>query len=339
MKILILEPEKFQSNFIYNYFRSNKENEIYAGILEKKILNFPYLLVNKYEGYTFFDETNFITDAFDSFDVVFPTGYNSFNLLSKNIDMIKIYDFTYDLTSFDKICDKLYMLELCKKLNIPVPDTYAFNELYNKSINYPLFYKESHEVGGGRRGIIHDFNSIKKNVNYYKNNIIFQEYMSFPGTYGFGFTSKKGKVIDYVIHNEIISYPKHGGSAVIIKRHFNDKLIKYSKKIIEYFKFSGWGLIEYKYNPINDDYYFMEFNAKLWASFAFSHYNNPALLDKISGISTGEKTDKGFFFLYRMFLLPIKYQKYTFDYYLNNKNNFIMYRDNDLLALLSIVIS
>ena len=49
-------------------------------------------------------------------------------------------------------------------------------------------------------------------------------------------------------------------------------------------KYSGWGLIEFKYCPKRKDYVFMEVNAKFWASIEFTLINNPAFFFKLFGI-------------------------------------------------------
>ncbi|MBN2664296.1 MAG: hypothetical protein JXR68_11655 [Bacteroidales bacterium] len=207
----------------------------------------------------------------DEYDEIVPSGSNStFDYVSKYGDCT-VGQLTYsknNLLTFDK----KPFLDFIKSINIPIPETY-----YNKSQLkfYPIFYKSLREEGYAERGILKS----KEDANILKSsNVFFQEFIWSKGTYSVGFLADRGKLITHFIQKEILSYPYHGGSGVVLEHIEDKKLYEYTKRIIEKTGYSGWGLTEFKYSNRIEDYVFMEVNAKFWASIKFAIYNNPLIL-------------------------------------------------------------
>jgi hypothetical protein len=220
---------------------------------------------------------------------IIPTGAYSTSYLLQYQD-VKIGQITLTKEAI-RLYDKLWAIEAAQSMGIPTPTTWRHTEEISY---YPVFYKQSYEKGGGQRGIAKEKSEIPVDEE-----MIFQELIQGRGTYGVSFLADRGMIILHHTHHEIESYPKQGGSAVIIENFSNDKLLEYSNVLIKSLNYSGWGLIEYKYCPKRDDFVFMEINAKFWASCAFTFRNNPLFLKLLFDIELKEKPVNRMIFLDR----------------------------------------
>ncbi len=276
-KILIYEPNSSQALAIAKYIKKYS-NYYIVGVLEEKIFfnkkNYDEIIIK-----------NFIDIEIDKYDYVFPMGANStYKIVNK---YKKLYYKNEILFSYENLIayDKPKMLNIAKALDIPIPKTFYEKE---EIINFPIFYKETFENGGGVRGVAKNINEIP---NY--NNLIYQEYIDTPATYGVGFLAKNGEVVTYKQHKEVISYPKEGGSAIVIENFNDDRLFQYTKKLLQELNYNGWGLAEFKYCKNRNDFVFMEINAKFWASIEFMLYNNNFLFKELLNIDyLPKKVDK-----------------------------------------------
>jgi len=245
-KVLILESKSDQAKTFEHYL---KRNPLY------KILFCPDA---DYSG----NET---------FDIIVPTGANStFSYVSKNGNF-KIGQLEYsknNLITFDKI----KTLKIVNNIGVPIPTTYLDK---NKIDFFPIFYKSLREEGYAKRGIVRNNEDL---IKLKSNDIFYQEFIWSKGTYSVGFIADRGKIITHFTQKEVMSYPYHGGSGVILERFEDPSLFKYTQMIVEEIGYSGWGLTEFKYSNRIKDYVFMEVNAKFWASIKFAIFNNPNFL-------------------------------------------------------------
>lgn len=196
---------------------------------------------------------------------VIPTGSRSTDYLLRHGD-IRLGSITMSREAL-RFYDKHWSIDAASQAGIPVPHTW-----YNPTdiTAFPVFFKSSTE-GGGQRGIAHEPKELPSDAN----GLIFQEYIASPGTYGVGIIATDGELNAAHVHHEVESYPNVGGSAVIIERLDDERLRRYAKLLVEHTRFSGWGLVEFKWCDVRKDYVFMELNAKFWASSEFAFRNEP----------------------------------------------------------------
>lgn len=191
--------------------------------------------------------------------------------------------------------DKKRFLSLCETAGLPIPRT--FHSIRDvPDAFYPLFYKEAHEQGGGKRGVAHTAADVPKHV---EGALIFQEYIDSPGTYGVGFLAKHGELLVSFSHLERESYPSTGGSAVLIERVDDPALIDLTSRVVSAMNYSGWGLAEFKYNRVSSGYVFMEVNAKFWASCEVAFRSQPEFLKLLFGVDSAASSAKSWFFVNR----------------------------------------
>ena len=193
------------------------------------------------------------------------------------------------------VYDKPLFMQHCQHHNLPVPSTYGTLAEVPPE-NYPIFYKQKHEQGGGVRGVAHSPQDIPSEE---LESLIFQEYVVSKGTYGVGFIADNGVLKVALAHYEKESQPKVGGSAIIVEHINSARLIELTAKVISSLNYSGWGLAEYKFCNKRKDFLFMEINAKFWASCEFAFRNEPKFLEKMFNVEGKKEEIDSMYFVNR----------------------------------------
>lgn len=163
---------------------------------------------------------------------------------------------------------KPWSIEVAGQAGIPVPRTWLQP---GEIADFPVFYKSVRE-GDGQRGIASSPTQLPDDLARV---LLYQEYIDSPGTYGVGFISRDGVIRASHSHFESSSYPPVGGSAIIVEKVDDSRLLAHTERLLQATSFSGWGLVEFKYCPRRNDYVFMELNAKFWASCELAFRNEP----------------------------------------------------------------
>lgn len=248
----------------------------------------------------------------DNYDIVIPSGGDStFDFVSKygNFKIGELEYSTNNLVTFDKI----KTLGIVKQIGVPIPNTYTDK---SKIDFFPFFYKSLREEGYTERGIIRDEKELQ-NLN--SNNVFFQEFIWSKGTYSVGFLADRGKILTHFTQKEILSYPYHGGSGIILQKIEDPVLLDYTQRIVQETGYSGWGLTEFKYSNRIRDYVFMEVNAKFWASIKFAIFNKPEIMKLLFNIDLKEKSVNKVLYLDRLILSDFSEIKTAFSYLFNSK--------------------
>jgi len=302
-KIFIYEANSLQALAISKFIKENSDFFIVGGIEEN-------IRFNK-KNYDEIIIENFEKLNKEQYDYLLPMGaYSTYEVISK-FKTLK-YENSISFNNENLIVfDKPKMLSIAKNLNIPIPKTWYLKERIQ---NFPIFYKENFENGGGTRGVANRLEEIPL-----QNNLIFQEYISTPSTYGVGFLAKDGKILTYTIHKEVISYPIDGGSSVVIEKFEDTRLLKYTQKLIKEINYNGWGLSEYKYCNSREDFVFMEINGKFWASIEFMLLNNSKLLKLLLNLEYQPVEINRLFFINRFFAYSFVNIINNISYFFNSK--------------------
>jgi hypothetical protein len=294
-KVLILSPNLDQALAIARFLRRyGKEWILHGGLLEgEKIRGTATKYYDKIVNVR-------APKDFGVYDCILPTGARSTYWVVTQIGDFYVGEVLYSRNNI--LCfDKYNFIHGVAALGVPVPKTYKNFEDVN--IEYPIFYKSKFEKGGGARGIIFSRKDLEKIPS--KNELIFQEYIPGRTTYGIGFIAKNGDILTFFQHEELLSLPIEGGSAIYLKRFNDEKLLSYTQRIIQNLRFSGWGLAEFKYCYKRRDYVFMEVNAKLWASIEFSLLNNNNFLKYMFNISYPETPTDSALYIERLIALGL----------------------------------
>lgn len=231
-------------------------------------------------------------DFSKSDNVVVPTGAKSTEQLLKQND-VTLGSVTMKRGSL-AVYDKIEFLKNAESCGVPIPKTWLKSSEI-KDDEFPVFYKQKQEKGGGVRGIAMNRDEIPQS----QDELIFQTFINTKGTYGVGFISREGKIITSFIHYERKSIPPQGGSAVILEKFNDERLLKYTAMLAEKFNFSGWGLAEFKLNNDKSDFVLMEINAKFWASCEFAFRDNPVFFKELFGLTVPQQNIDRMFFVDR----------------------------------------
>jgi len=289
-KIIIFDPYTLQGIAISKYLKKYG-NVFIVGCMEKS----PKIKL-KYIDKLIVADFSHIDIA--EYDYILPTGvYSTYKIINR-CKKLEFENGLYFSSSNFIVFNKPQMIQIAGQVGVPIPETWTSINNINA---FPVFYKENFERGKGKRGIAKNFDEIP---NY--NDLIFQEFINTPATYGIGFLAKNGEIITFTMHKEILSYPESGGSAVLLERFYNENLLKYTKLLLKKIRYNGWGLAEFKYCNKRNDFVFMEINGKLWASLEFMLANNHGFLKNLLNISYECKKIEKILFINRLFQYDFK---------------------------------
>jgi predicted ATP-grasp superfamily ATP-dependent carboligase len=307
-KVLLLEPSIQQSFSLAKYLKKYSREYYVVGGLMKGDIKSPK---NHYCD-DFFNINDEMTDIFDKFDIIVPTGAKSTKLVLSKVKKIRIGEIPFSEDNLI-VSDKVKILQIVKNLDIPIPKTIVNEDTID--IEYPIFYKEAFESGGGRRGVINCKSELQEMCQH--KDLLFQEYIESPYTFGVCFLAIDGEIISYFIHKEILSYPKSGGNGVILETYTDTRLYAYTERILKNIKYNGWGMAEYKYCNKREDFVFMEINAKFWASIEFALINNNQFMRSLFSIDYNDRLENQVIYINRLLNYPImEFVIYMKRYYL-----------------------
>jgi len=289
-KILIFEPNSPQAQVLAKFIKKYSDYYI-VGCVKEEIHfnrnNFNEIITSE-----------FVSVNVRKYDYVLPMGANStYITITKYKEFFYCNDMKFSIQNL-VVFEKEKMLNIASNLGVPIPNTYYKLECVEE---YPIFYKEDFENGGGVRGVAVNMESVPTSTS-----LIYQEYIDTPSTYGMSFLAQDGKILTYTLHKEIISYPKDGGSSVVIESFADKRIIDYTKEMLKELNYNGWGLSEFKYCKKRDDFVFMEINGKFWASIEFMLRENPQFLKYLLDISYTKIETKRILFINRLLQYEIR---------------------------------
>jgi hypothetical protein len=88
---------------------------------------------------------------------------------------------------------------------------------------------------------------------------------------GFFCIADKGVIAIYYMHERIRELPITGGSSTAAESIYCEEMYNISSEIINYLKWTGPLMIEYKYDQLNKKYNLIELNPKFWGSLDLSY--------------------------------------------------------------------
>lgn len=216
---------------------------------------------------------------YNQFDSVIPTAATSTEDYVSLHKTIQLGELRFDDTAF-VVSDKVQLFSVLDEIGVPYPKTYLSKDAVK---DFPVFYKNRHEnVAHKIRGIARS----KEDIAYLSDEeLLFQAYIAGDATFGVAFIAENGNLLHHTCHEEVLSYPKTGGSGVVFKAIENERLVELTKEVLKVVNYTGWGLAEFKYCEKRKDFVFMEVNPKLWASIAFTFGVAPIFAKKLFGIA------------------------------------------------------
>jgi hypothetical protein len=260
MRVLLLSPELDQAVAVAHFLRGTGASmRIVGGLIPGQTLEgvdrrsfdllVPILTQRDLEGY----------------DLVLPTGSRSTQWLIETYGSFWAGNVLFDAANL-RCYNKLETLSLASGLGVPIPITWQrFEEIPLGQMD--VFFKPAIEGGRGSRDWVRRRDALPFDVR--NSSFIFQERIRSSSVFATAFVAEHGKIITSYQHQEMLSMPPAGGSAVVVRSVQSERLQDLSERLIHGLNYSGWGLVEFKFCPKREDFVLMEINAKLWASIEF----------------------------------------------------------------------
>lgn len=201
--------------------------------------------------------------------------------------------FRYSLPSlklFDSIRDKVLAAKLYEELDILHPKTLHDEDL--ESFQGNVLLKPA--KGSGSRGIMsfalpQDINNIRELSN---DNCIIQERLpNGDKIIGYFALAKKGSVVDAYTHQRLITLPMTGGVSVISETVSFPDLIELAARIVNRLQYDG--LIMLEFLRVDDRYYIIEANPRLWGSILLAKCTNYSIIRNYISICNDQDQIKG----------------------------------------------
>lgn len=211
------------------------------------------------------------------FDVLIPVSHESVKVVAKYRPLLSRF-VRAEVPEAGRVLfalNKKRVYQLASKLGIPVPKTFyprsraeALSAL--KQIRLSGVVKPIWETGGSscrfpRTSVefVRDFEECQRLWG----EVLVQESISGDlSTYCVALLYQRGRCKRIFMHKEKRSLPTSGGSGVFVESIFEEKLKRYSLKLLDALEWHGVALVEFKRDPERDEFFLMEVNPKFWAS-------------------------------------------------------------------------
>lgn len=238
-------------------------------------------------------------------DVFFPFGFwrvTDYINAANEDESLRMNTPYGDYESYWKLSDKFLLYETLKGSGVKLPKLYSKvkqdDKIKLKKNEFPAIVKGSFGVGVKNNVIlawsnkeIRDFLKNWKGTGDEQGEFIVQQYI--PGFIcDVGGYSIDGELFYGVPQKRIIMVPLRGGPAAVNVVFDEPKLIELAKSVVKRGKWTGPFDLEFRYDPRTDDYYVLEFNAKMWGSSPLSLKSNPDLVDIAVKTAVGRKVKK-----------------------------------------------
>lgn len=200
--------------------------------------------------------------------IIFPIGVFTLNVISKNLEeFASVANFAIsDYKKLDLLNDKSEAKELAISVGIKTP---ALSD--KNSTNFPLVVKP---ICGEKYGlkakdrykIVNNKEHLLDAIDKYSySDVIIEEYVKGDGIGVSLLMGYNNTPYAAFCHKRLSEFPADGGPSTSLLTFKNDVLIQKSIKLLQSVNFVGIAMLEYK--EVNDEFYFLEVNPRIWGSF------------------------------------------------------------------------
>ena len=243
----------------------------------------PLAALSKYSS-DFFTVTDYKSEEFAGLcakaRTVFPVSTNTIieccgDVLQKMPEKFLISDHS----TFKKVNDKYSLGNIAEKAGVAYPETFAVSDqddLFQAAEHtaFPVVLKLANDEGlflppqqryaivDKKEKLLDSFTNLKK----FGKKIILQNYIAGVGV-GFSVLYDKcGKYILSFQHQRLREYPLSGGPSTYCKSVYYDIVEKNGRKLMDFIKWNGPAMVEFKYEPDSGKLVLIEINPRYWGS-------------------------------------------------------------------------
>ena len=214
----------------------------------------------------------------EDYAVLIPVSYISYQICSNNKAIISKYTKLTIANSYQIqiASSKVQTYNLAEELGIPYPKITTLNSVNDVDNITPAYYpcvikapfemgKNIVEYAQNRNDLIKKFKRLVKENDFGKTLPIIQNFIIGDGV-GFFALYKNGECMNHFVHKRIREYPVTGGASTVAQSFSDDTIVRNGKKILDYLKWEGVAMVEFKKDNSTGEYNLMEINAKFWGS-------------------------------------------------------------------------
>jgi predicted ATP-grasp superfamily ATP-dependent carboligase len=206
-----------------------------------------------------------------------PVSYISYQLCAAHKDEILQYTHLTiaQVEHINIASSKIETYQLAEKIGIPYPRMQVIqsvDEIEEVETNYPCVIKAPFELGknmveyaADKDELVDKYKKLCLKNNFGSQLPIIQKYIQGEGAGFFAFY-KNGECKNYFIHRRIREYPVSGGASTCAESFYDESILQNGKKILDYLKWEGVAMVEFKKDNSTGIYNLMEINAKFWGS-------------------------------------------------------------------------
>ena len=211
-----------------------------------------------------------------NYDYMFAGGTADSIFMAQNEELLSQYC-SIASESLDKVLrvhDKLNAAEELSKLGVPVPQSFSVSNIDSLKSRLPNFdppYILKFPDSYASKGLV-VYEGSKENLHrYFSENYsdellpMIQQRVS-GALYDTTCFSQNGRAIGVLCQKRLLTAWIDGGGGIINQTTNNEKLIRYSKTILEHFGWNGHLEMDWIYDEKDDEYYFLEMNPKYWGT-------------------------------------------------------------------------
>jgi predicted ATP-grasp superfamily ATP-dependent carboligase len=214
------------------------------------------------------------------YDVLMPISYKTTKVLAQNRDLFlpHVWMGVTDSSKIEKAANKNCMVQLAKRLGIPIPRTLAPGSLeelqeFSRGLNFPVVVKPQKETAGYSVKYIKDSMALTELYESFfalddllpEDIPLLQEYIPGQGC-GFFATYQNGECKRVFLHRRIREYPASGGVSTCAESFYDSRLAEYGKRLLDALGWHGVAMVEFRQDARDGEYKLMEVNPKFWGS-------------------------------------------------------------------------
>jgi predicted ATP-grasp superfamily ATP-dependent carboligase len=231
------------------------------------------------------------------FDLLIPVGALPVQIFANNLGEIQQYVKTV-IPGADQVnlaLDKNSTYQMAQLIGIDIPQTIYPQSVtealeLQQQLHYPLIMKSGNEASVKFNTLYidtpdHFQESLQKACQLLNGQLpVIQEKVTGDG-YGFYAVYNHGQMIDYFMHKRVREFPVEGGVSSCAVSYYDDSLKAAGQKVLDYLKWHGPAMVEFKRDAVSGVFKLIEINPKFWGSLDLSMVagiNFPALLCDIA---------------------------------------------------------
>ncbi len=180
-----------------------------------------------------------------------------------------------DVNKFNLANDKWEVLQLAKRLGIPIPKSYLpINEEEIKQtisqLGFPLIIKA--RKGSGSRGVKRinnqaEFEKFYPFIKHKHGTPIIQECLPWEGQgVGVGMLVQNGKTLLHFSYKRLREFPVKGGPSTLRESTHQQDIIHFSSELLKEISWTGVAMVEFKMDNRDQLPKLMEINPRFWGS-------------------------------------------------------------------------